>query len=305
MAGSLQMACYTAVWFRDFQDLPVLAICACAVTILFSCCGCHILFLASSIRTVTALICCSNYLRLHRRLLLVLLVLLLLLLLWLRLLRPSRTDQARRNVLLDAFFQALCRPSNVALLTCTAEKVNDVTHAFCWKYVFLARVERSTGRKSADRLAVGKSINRSPVDPIPESSWLGAEPRKAYKHLVLFSLLTSAHRLAFQGLLYNTADNRSRVAILLKNRLQRLHFTIEISGAYTGGVHRCQWTPLEVSSFVSLTFKFNGICMPAHCGRARFRDRSAVFHNSSHAHACMRRSFNFQGSDRCRARKTV
>ena len=57
MAGSLQMTCYTAVWFWDFQDLPVLAICACAVTVLFSCCRCHVLFLASSIRTVTALIC--------------------------------------------------------------------------------------------------------------------------------------------------------------------------------------------------------------------------------------------------------
>ena len=227
MAGSLQMTCYADLWFWDFQDLPVLAICACAVTVLFSCCRCHDLFLASSIRTVTALICCSLHLR-RPPLLVLLVLLLLLLLLWLRLLRPSRTDQARRNVLLDAFFQVLCCPSNVALLTCTAEKVNDVTHVFCWKYVFLARVEHSADRKSADRLAVGKSINRSPVDPIPESSWRGAEPRKAYDYLVLFTLLTSAHRLAFQGLLYNTADNRSRVAILLKNRLQRLHFTVKI-----------------------------------------------------------------------------
>ena len=45
-------------------------------------------------------------------------------------------------------------------------------------------------------------------------------------------------------------------------------------------------------------FKING--MRAHCVRARFRDRSrSVFHRMR-----MRRSFNFQGSDRCRARKT-
>ena len=44
----------------------------------------------------------------------------------------------------------------------------------------------------------------------------------------LYPLFTSAHRLTFQGLLYNAADNRSGVAILLKNWLQRLHLTIEI-----------------------------------------------------------------------------
>ena len=32
-------------------------------------------------------------------------------------------------------------------------------------------------------------------------------------------------------------------------------------------------------------FKFNGICMRAHCARARFRDRSAMFHRMR-MHAC-------------------
>ena len=50
------------------------------------------------------------------------------------------------------------------------------------------------------------------------------------------------------------------------------------TGAYTGGgggVHRCQWTPLEVSSFVSKSKAYTACAyMLAHCVRACFRDWS-------------------------------
>ena len=60
--------------------------------------------------------------------------------------------------------------------------------------------------------------------------------------------------------------------------------------------------PMNPPRSFKFCFKFNGYAR--YCARARFRDRSAVFHRMR-MHECMRRSFNFQGSDRCRARKTV
>ena len=73
------------------------------------------------------------------------------------------------------------------------------------------------------------------------------------------------------------------------------------AGAYTGGFTVANEPPRSFK----FRFKINGICrMRAHCVPARFRgDRSrgpAVFHRMH-----MRHSFNFQASDRCRARKTM
>ena len=51
-----------------------------------------------------------------------------------------------------------------------------------------------------------------------------------------------------------------------------------IPGAYTGGVHRCQWTPLEVSSFVSKSTA----CALTACEHVFAIDHGRV---SSHAHA--------------------
>ena len=78
------------------------------------------------------------------------------------------------------------------------------------------------------------------------------------------------------------------------------------AGAYTGGggggVHRCQWTPLEVSSFVSTCSKSTACALTAceHVFAIDHGPRVAVFHRMR-----MRRSFNFQGFDCCRARKTM
>ena len=43
--------------------------------------------------------------------------------------------------------------------------------------------------------------------------------------------------------------------------------------------------PMNPPRSFKFRFKFNGICMRAHCARARFRDRSAVFHRMR-MHAC-------------------
>ena len=57
--------------------------------------------------------------------------------------------------------------------------------------------------------------------------------------------------------------------------------SIENTGAYTGGVHRCQWTPLEVSSFVSTCSKSFACALTA-CEHVFAIDHGRV---SSHAHA--------------------
>ena len=73
----------------------------------------------------------------------------------------------------------------------------------------------------------------------------------------------------------------------------------ERAGAYTGGGSPLPMNPPRSFKFRFNMFKING--MRAHCVRARFsRSTTAVFHRMR-----MRRSFNFQGSDCCRARKTV
>ena len=69
------------------------------------------------------------------------------------------------------------------------------------------------------------------------------------------------------------------------------------------GVHRVgSPLPMKPPRSFKFRFKINGICrMPAHCVRARFRDRSRPCFIA----CALRRSCNFQASDRCRARKTV
>ena len=69
-----------------------------------------------------------------------------------------------------------------------------------------------------------------------------------------------------------------------------------------GGVHRCQWTPLEVSSFISVSKSTACALTASTCEHVFTIDHGCI---SSHAHATFIQLSLFQGSDRCKARKTV
>ena len=75
-------------------------------------------------------------------------------------------------------------------------------------------------------------------------------------------------------------------------------------GEWYRRVHR-GGSPLPMNPPRSFKFRFKINGMRAHCVRARFRDWSRACFIACACDEIMRRSFNFQGSDRCRARKTV
>ena len=97
--------------------------------------------------------------------------------------------------------------------------------------------------------------------------------------------------VAFAQYLTKTWRHKKRTCGKLWGRPGRRPRTFEgdaqgpcCTGAYTGGVHRCQWTPLEVSSFVSNSTAY------ACALRASTFSRS-IGRVSSHAHACMHATF--------------
>ena len=96
-------------------------------------------------------------------------------------------------------------------------------------------------------------------------------------------------------------DMENDWSIVLNRRLPVSTFSPN-PGAYTGGGGGGGGSPLPMNPPRSFKFRFKINGMRAHCVRARFRDRSRPWFMHR---IRMRRSFNFQGSDRCIARKTV